>query len=97
MPKEMVCKGKGKLVICNLQATPLDGIAALRISGMCDKIMIKLMEFLGLEIPKFRLERRIQVSRVNGSINIKGIDSDGTPYVIFKCLKVETDKCWKFT
>ena len=48
MPKEMVCKSGGKLVICNLQATPLDPIAALRINGMCDKIMIKTMEFLGL-------------------------------------------------
>lgn len=33
---------KGKLVIVNLQKTPLDNIAFMKIHGMCDDVMKKL-------------------------------------------------------
>lgn len=37
---------KGNLVIVNLQSTPLDKVASLRINAMCDDVMKKVMEKL---------------------------------------------------
>lgn len=50
MPSEVGERGK-RLVIINLQKTPLDSLAALRINGECDKVMKLVMEKLGLEVP----------------------------------------------
>ena len=44
-------------MIVNLQNTPLEGYAALRIYGKCDDVMKLLMSKLSLEIPEFRLNR----------------------------------------
>lgn len=51
----------GKLVIVNLQETPLTEMADLHIYGKTDEVMAKVMERLGLEIPEFRLLRKIVV------------------------------------
>ena len=48
---------KQRLVIVNLQKTPLDYLASLRINGKCDDVMKLLMSKLSLEIPEFRLTR----------------------------------------
>jgi len=50
------------LVIVNLQATPLDSLAALRINATTDKVMIMLMEKLRMPIPEFRLQRFVTIS-----------------------------------
>jgi mono-ADP-ribosyltransferase sirtuin 6 len=48
IPKEV---GKrGKLVIVNLQATPLDKFAYLRINGLCDNVMKLLALKLDLKV-----------------------------------------------
>jgi len=49
----------GKLVIVNLQKTPLTNIAEFQIYAKIDEVMIRLMEILGYEIPEFRLKRKI--------------------------------------
>ena len=41
----------GRLVICNLQKTPLDHLATLVIHAKCDDIMKLLMKKLGYQIP----------------------------------------------
>ena len=46
-----------RLVIVNLQKTPLDGGAALLIHAKCDDVMTGVMAALGLDIPAFRLHR----------------------------------------
>ena len=46
-----------KLVIVNLQRTPLDSVARLRIFAKCDDVSRLLMSKLGLTIPEFRLKR----------------------------------------
>lgn len=61
MPVETLKNG-GKLVIVNLQPTPLDKYA-LRINGFIDKVMSKLMQKREIEIPDFILRRRIMVTR----------------------------------
>ena len=45
----------GKLVIVNLQKTPLDSYAALVIHGKCDEVMAKVMQKLQIPIPEWRL------------------------------------------
>ena len=55
-------KGDGKLVIINLQGTPLDGMAKLRIWGKVDDVMERLMEKLSLPVPAYKLHRYLQIS-----------------------------------
>lgn len=54
MPRMTAEKG-GKLVIVNLQKTPLDAYAALVIHGKCDEVMRIVMKKLKIEIPEWRL------------------------------------------
>ncbi|KXX73708.1 NAD-dependent protein deacetylase SRT1, partial [Madurella mycetomatis] len=41
------------LAICNLQSTPLDGLAGWRVRAKTDELMVRVMEKLGWEIPGF--------------------------------------------
>ena len=50
-------KKNQRLVIVNLQTTPLDNLAAMRVFAKCDDFTRLLMGKLGLEIPKFELKR----------------------------------------
>ena len=52
---------KNDLVIVNIQKTPLDKHASLRIYSMCDQFMELVMKKLEFEIPEFTLTRRISV------------------------------------
>jgi NAD-dependent SIR2 family protein deacetylase len=47
----------GKLVIVNLQSTPLDKYAFLRINALCDDVMIRLCEKMKLKVNEFILHR----------------------------------------
>lgn len=90
MPETVAEKG-GKLVIVNLQATPLDSVAALVIHGMCDDVMARVMKKLELNVDPFALKRYIRISKTSekgkNAIKVYGIDSEGTPYSLFS--KVE--------
>merc|ERR1712070_206415 len=55
MPKEAQRRG-AKLVIINLQSTPLDDECDLRINGETDAVMARVAAKLGLEIPPFNVE-----------------------------------------
>ena len=48
---------KQKLVIVNLQRTPLDRLADLRVFARCDDFTHLVMSKLSLAIPEFRLKR----------------------------------------
>ena len=95
MPKTTSKRG-GKLVIVNLQKTPLDTFAALKIHAFCDTVIQMLMEKLALEIPPFKLNRRLQIRKtreVKGanqveSLEFLGVDSDGCPYTLFTSVAV---------
>jgi len=52
---------QGSLVIVNLQRTPLDHLAAVRVFARCDTFMELVMEHLELPVPPFVLTRRIMV------------------------------------
>jgi len=97
LPAEVANRGK-RLVIVNLQGTPLDDVAALRINGLCDDVMRALMEKIKLTIPEFILRRYVhfRFSSPKGTnkqrlVNINGIDSDGTPVTLFNSITNLTD------
>jgi len=91
MPLE-TARAKGKLVIVNLQATPLDK-HAFRINGMIDDVITLLMKKLELEIPPFRLTRHLSIKYIPASTDskssqkesllLRGVDSNGDPYSLF--------------
>eukprot|EP01087_Luapelamoeba_hula_P019697 TRINITY_DN6563_c0_g1_i1.p1 TRINITY_DN6563_c0_g1~~TRINITY_DN6563_c0_g1_i1.p1 ORF type:complete len:603 (+),score=91.58 TRINITY_DN6563_c0_g1_i1:91-1899(+) len=79
IPKTVGKNPKAKLVIVNLQRTPLDSFATLRIHAKIDKVMEAVMEELGIPIAPFVLKRRLQVSHQGNEISVGGVDVDGTP------------------
>jgi len=86
MPEKTVKEG-GKLVIVNLQDTPLDSIA-FRINGLIDDVVYRLMSKLNLEIPAFKLSRRMSLMKTEKEgktgFEIRGVDEEGSPYSLFK-------------
>jgi len=87
MPRRVGVRGKN-LVIVNLQATPLNGYAAMIINAKIDDVMVRLMTKLGLDIPQFRLKRFITFDIVGTQtqgycLQVKAVDSDGTPFELF--------------
>jgi mono-ADP-ribosyltransferase sirtuin 6 len=72
-----------KLVICNLQKTPLDDFAAIKIYSKCDDLMKFVMKSLNIEIPPFILHRRVKTNRKPNEVTIQALDFDGTPATIF--------------
>lgn len=94
MPLETLKNG-GKIVIVNLQATPLDEYA-LKINAMIEDVMVKIMEKLNLEIPEFSLKRRWEICKkykfspegdMSKIITVGGCDELGRPYTIFDRIK----------
>ena len=96
MPLETAVNG-GKLIIVNLQSTPLDS-KSMRINGLIDDVMNRLMSKLGLTIPAFTLKRRMAVMKTDvdpkkptqkgkTGISVRGVDEQGSPYSLFKSVK----------
>ena len=88
---------RGKLVVVNLQRTPLDDRAAMKINAFCDTVMQMLMQKLDLPIPPFKLVRRLRIKKStevkdNASkdrLDFQGIDSDGCPFTLFTSIEVQ--------
>ncbi|KAH8651559.1 NAD-dependent deacetylase sirtuin-7 [Tricladium varicosporioides] len=94
---EVVGKKKGaNLVICNLQSTPLDERAKLRVHAKCDDLMVRVMEKLGLEIPIFILRRRLVVESETKEgkhqLKVYGVDVDGTPVTFLRSVRLEGNR-----
>ncbi|XP_062503701.1 uncharacterized protein LOC134180532 isoform X2 [Corticium candelabrum] len=76
----------GGLVVVNLQKTPLDHLASMRIHAKCEDVSRLLMDKLGVPIPEFRLRRKIQISQKIAShlpsceVSVQGLSSDGFPF-----------------
>ena len=79
----------GKIVMMNLQKTPIDDSCDLIIHETIDKIMTLTMKKLGIPIPDFRRFYRLKLSMLdnNRKMHITGIDTNGACYLIFKSLK----------
>ena len=50
----------GKLIIVNLQKTPLDKYAYIRVNALCDDFMKKLMQKLEIKVEEFMLTRLLR-------------------------------------
>lgn len=73
MPKTTAAHG-GKLVIVNLQKTPLTPKAHLHIHASTDTVMDMLMQRLEIPIPDFRLQRRIIFGVESDEVFAKAVD-----------------------
>jgi len=83
MPEIVGKSAMGKLVICNLQNTPLDPVAAIKIYSKSDDLMKFVMKALGIDIPPFILHRRVKTNVSDDVISLQCLDFDGTPATIF--------------
>lgn len=88
MPEEV---GKNhNLVIVNLQKTPLDRVAKIKINALCDDVMKRLMEKLKIVPESYRLVRYIHLEKKSDTIaELKGIDATGIPYTFLKDARQE--------
>lgn len=90
IPK-MVKKSSGKLVICNLQQTPLHYKCDLPIYGFCDDVMKGLAKRLDITVEKWKLRRRVQISMnpLKSFIRIVGLDiTRDLSYSLFEQVKI---------
>lgn len=79
----------GKLVIVNLQKTPLDPYAALIIHGKIDEVMEMLMAELNMQIPQWKQSRWVKCTLETSktgkeTLKVNGIDGNGAAYDLFK-------------
>ena len=88
-----VVQRKQKLVICNLQKTPLSSQSALQIHSEIDAVMSGLLKRLGLGIPPFKVRRRFGVDISQDRILIEGLDLEcNTPYSFFRKVSVRVSQ-----
>ena len=88
-----VGKRKQKLIIGNLQKTPLSSMATVNIHAFSDTIMQGLMQRLNIEIPVWIVRRRVRITRdENSTILIEGRDPDNQsiPFSLFKSIRVKS-------
>lgn len=95
---ETVGKRRGaKLVICNLQSTPIDRLSDIRIFSKTDDLMARVLSKLGLLIPHFILQRRLAVRIETGTdkrsqLVARGFDVDGTPATFLQALRLDFNR-----
>ncbi|KAH8890143.1 NAD-dependent deacetylase sirtuin-7 [Thozetella sp. PMI_491] len=93
MPETVGLRKGASLAICNLQDTPIDNLADVRVHSDTDGLMIRVMEKLGLPIPPFILRRRLVVAVESiGSgrqqLAVRGMDVDGTPSTFLQSVRL---------
>ncbi|KAI1367699.1 NAD-dependent deacetylase sirtuin-7 [Xylaria arbuscula] len=97
IPETVGNRRGAKLVICNLQSTPIDRLADIRIFAKTDDLMTLVMSKLGLSIPQFILQRRLVV-RIETDTNkrqqlvARGLDVDGTPATFLQSVRLDFNR-----
>ena len=88
-PQQCAMNG-GRLVIINLQSTPLDHLATLVIHAKCDDVMEMLMRKLAYQIPTWQMKKRLEVSLIEdgAKVQLRGVDDGRLPFHLFKQVKV---------
>lgn len=85
------------LAICNLQKTPVDGLADLRVFAKSDDLMARVMARLDIPIPPFVLQRQLVISNGENSrgkfhLLIAGVDVDGTPSTFLRSVRCRNNR-----
>lgn len=85
------------LAICNLQATPGDALAGLRVFCESDDLMVRVMRELDMPIPPFVLRRRLVVrngqnARGKFHLHVTGVDVDGTPSTFLRSVRCRNNR-----
>ena len=89
IPDGMIRRG-ARVVIVNLQKTPLNKCCAMEIHARIDTLMEGIMKRFGLEIPQFQLKRCLAIEVTSESLTIQGLDPvTKTPYSFMKSVKVD--------
>ncbi|OTB15900.1 hypothetical protein K445DRAFT_317530 [Daldinia sp. EC12] len=94
IPEVVGRRKAAKLIICNLQDTPMDELADQRIYSRADELMTRVMTKLDIPIPPFILRRRltVEMEATGGNrhqLKICGVDVDGTPATFLRSVKLE--------
>ena len=83
----------GNLVIVNLQRTPLDSLAKIKINALCDTVMKMVMQKLGIETQPFRLVRYLKFERrdtpAQKQLLFMGVNDVGQPHSFLKDADIE--------
>jgi NAD-dependent SIR2 family protein deacetylase len=82
----------GKLVIVNLQKTPLDAYAALKINAKCDDVIERLMKKLNMEIPTWKIVRYVEIVRVGDTLSVNGRDEQHNYYSLFPKVSIRLNE-----
>ncbi|KAF6832527.1 silent information regulator family protein [Colletotrichum musicola] len=87
----------GRLAICNLQSTPLDELAELRVWSATDELMARVMEKVDIPIPTFILRRNLLIElETTGEerhrLTVRGADVDGTAVTFLQSVKVQHNR-----
>ena len=83
-----------KLVIVNLQKTPINELAALVIHAKVDDMMDLLMQKLEMTIPEWQIERQVQVrfeesDTKKENMIITGVKQNGDTFDYLKAVEIE--------
>lgn len=84
MPGNMIKRG-ARVVIVNLQKTPLNKKCSMEVHSTIDDLVLGVMKRLGLEVPSFTLKRCFAVDVTTDSLTIQGLDPfTKSPYSFLK-------------
>lgn len=93
IPEQVGLNKSAKLVIVNLQKTPMDKLCDLRFFNSCDTVMEKLLAKMNLKIPKFFLQRYIEVKTVTRKnkkfLTVQDVEDNGKPCTVLKMVIFE--------
>jgi NAD-dependent SIR2 family protein deacetylase len=94
MPLECL-KNNGRIVMINLQKTPIDDHCSLVLHGKIEDIIPELMNKLAIDIPKFKLSRRVRFILTPGKdgkkvLEVRAIEKDGAVNSVFTKMIVTT-------
>ncbi|CAF1406481.1 unnamed protein product [Adineta steineri] len=88
IPQRVGDRGE-KLVIGNLQSTPMSRLAKSNIHALCDDLMRGLMAKLDIPIPEWELHRRIRITIEDQTITIVGLDlNQDIVYSLFSEIRI---------
>lgn len=92
IPETVGLRKNASMAICNLQSTPFDELADLRVYARTDDLMTRVMNKLDLPVPSFALRRKLVVREIQNErdqmqLLVLGVDVDGTPASFLQSVK----------